>query len=165
MTTLTSTVPGAIAVLLGYMGQVATDNPDLDAKAYLGPPVERVTDNYLMIGDETGHLITGYRQNWVGMPASAERKSEEYGIVCSLRAWTGGAAALDPAARLTDAFTMIDGLMGLLQADPGASGSLTPSGSWQVPTVDIPVFGPFESGGWGALVSFTVQIINVRLTS
>jgi len=162
--TLTSTVPGAIAQLFAYMKQVADANPTLSVGTYLGLPTgTEVSNNYLMVGeDESGQLLSGYRQEWAGLPASANRSSEEYGIPCSLRAWQGDS---DPASRLTDAFTMFDSLMGFLQNDPGASGALTPSGSWKVSTLELPESGPFGGKGWGVIGSFTVQIINVRLTA
>jgi hypothetical protein len=162
--TLTSTVPGAITQLFAYMQQVAADNPSLEIGTYLGTPIgTALTANYLILGeDETGQLLTGYRQEWAGLPAAANRSSEEYGVPCCLRAYAGNS---DPAARLVDSFTMFDGLMGYLQDDPGASGALTPSGSWKVSNLDMPSSGPFGGKGWGVLMTFTVSIINVRLTS
>lgn len=162
--TLTTTVPGAIAQLFTYMEQVAADNPDLEIGTYLGTPIGTgLTANYLILGqDETGQLLQGYHQEWAGFPAAANRSEEEYGIPCCLRAMAGD---INPVGRLTDAFTMLDSLMGYLQSDPHASGALTPSGSWKLTSLEMPESGPFGGRGWGVLMSFTVSIINVRLTS
>ena len=162
--TITSTVPGAIAQLFAYMEQVAEDNPDLNIGTYLGTPIgTALSPNYFILGeDETGQLLQGYHQEWAGLPAAANRSAEEYGIPCCLRAYAGNS---DPISRLTDAFTMLDGLMGYLQLDPGASGALTPSGTWKLSGLEMPESGPFGGKGWGVLMSFTVSIINVRLTS
>jgi hypothetical protein len=170
MTTLTSTVPGAIAALEAHLANVVTALPSLNITAVTGIPVEQVGQNFIMVGEvETGQLLTGYHQDWRGFPASAERKSEEYGIPCTIRAWSGESVSTSPATIVGDAFTMLDAVMAELQSDPQATITggypLTPSGSWQVTEVDIPTSGPLGGQGWGVYMTFVVSIINVRLTS
>ncbi len=163
---ITSTVPGAITTLLGYFADVASANPSLDVGVYSGLPIANIKNNYLSIGEwETGSVLSGYRQDWVGFPASASPKLEDYSINCVARAWDGSSDTTAIAQRFTDAFTLLDGVMGCLQADPGASGSITPSGTWQVVGVDNIASGPLGGKGFGVLLSFEVQVINVRITS
>lgn len=163
MTTITSTVPGAIATLLGHFRDVASANRSLDLGVYSGIPVADVKNNYLAVGQwETGQLISGYHQDWAGLPASAAPKIEDYSILCTIRTWAG---TVDQLGRLNDAFTLLDGVMSALKADPGASGTITPSGTWQVTSVEIPVAGALGGKGYGVLMSFDVPVINVRITS
>jgi hypothetical protein len=163
MTTLTSTVPGAVGVLQGHFQAVADALPDLNILVYTGIPAgTKPEQNFLMIGNEAGQLLAGYHQDWAGMPASAERRSEEYGILCTIRALAGGN---DPMDRMADAFTMWDAVLAELQSDPKASGSITPSGSWQVVGMDVPAWGPLGGKGTGMAITFTVEVSNVRLTS
>jgi hypothetical protein len=158
-----STVPAAVGVLEGYFTAVALENDNLNAGVYVGAPTGDCANNYLSIGsDETGQLLVDYRQDWASFPASAGRKSESYGIVCSLRAWDGNS---DPIGRLTDAFVLLDGVQEALAADPNGSGALTPSGSWQITSVETPEAGPLGGSGWGVLITFVVSVINVRLTN
>lgn len=166
MTTFVSTVPGAIECLETHFENVATANPSLDVGVYVGPPnSENWNANYLMIGErQTGRILSGYKQEWRGFPAVAARKLESpYTIPCSLRAASGSSTATDVIGRLNDAFTMMDGVLSELQNDPQASGALSPSGSWQVTTIDIPATGVIAGFGWGVLMTFGVQIINVQL--
>jgi hypothetical protein len=167
MTTLTSTVPGAIAALVTHLGNVATAQSALNLSTSVGLPIEEVHDNFVMIGDvEDGSLVSGYRQDWRGMPAYAERRSEQYGIPCAIRAFAGSSA---PTARITDAFAIFDAVLAEIQSDPQASVNggypLTPSGSWQVTNMQIPMSGPLEGAGWGLYITFTVSVSNVELTS
>lgn len=162
MATLTSTVPGAIQQLLTYIEGVATANPSLEISTSIGLPIARVANNYIMVGNyETGELIDNYHQDWAGLPAGAVRKNEEYDILCSLRAWSGES---DPVSRLNDAYTMFDGVMGFVMTNPGANGTITASGSWQVTDVKMPESGPFDAKGWGVIMTFAVSVRNVRLT-
>ena len=166
MTTLTSTIPGALSALETHMQNVASAHPLLNISVHVGIPIAEVENNYLAIGTyETGELVLDYEQDWAGFPAAAERKSERYKIPCTVRAWAGNT---DPISRITDLFTMLDGILAELQADPQATVNggypLTPSGSWQISRVDIPVSGPLNNKGWGIVASFEVDVINVRLT-
>lgn len=163
MSPLTSTVPGAMSTLLSHLTAVVTANPTLGASAYLGLPVANVTDNYLAIGQwPTGALLHSYKQDFMGMPAKSGRKDEDYVLPCHLRAWAGDST---PTARLADAFTMLDGVLTRLQADPQGTTALSSSGTWQVDVVEIPESGPFTNKGWGVLVTFTVHVFNVRIPS
>lgn len=163
MATLTSTVPGAVAQFKAYLDAVSAANPSLDIGTYVGVPIEAVTNNYMMVGNwETSELIANYKQDFAGMPAIANKKNESYSIMASIRAWSGNS---DPIARLTDLFTMVDGVLGQFASDPNGSGHLTASGTWQVDSVDVPFSGPFGASGWGVLAVVQVQVFNVRLTS
>lgn len=166
--TVTSTVPGALEVLLAFMENVVTALPDLDMGTYLGIPIGgAVANNYIAVGAwDTGELLTGYKQDWMGFPAAIDRKSEVYGLPCTVRAWQGD---VDPPTVLTNFFLMVDGIMSQLQADPQALNgtetyALTPSGSWQATELSIPTSGPLGGRGWGMVGAFTVQVNNVRLT-
>lgn len=160
-TTLTSTVPGAVSVLQTHFQNVANANPAMEIGVYLGLPVAAVKNNYLMIGNyQDGKVLASYRQDWVGMPAATAVKSETYSLNCSLRAWAGSS---DPLARQADAYTMIDGVLSELQSDPGGSGELTASGSWQVTEMEEAENGPLGESGWGVVFTFTVEVINVRI--
>lgn len=172
MTALTSTVPGALTVLLTHFKTVAAANPTLHVGSYLGEPVGpgEPTNNYLMIGDwQTGELVTGYKQDFRGFPAVSARKNEDYLIPCNLRTWSGEAPPAAPTAatqRLTEAFTLFDGVLRQLQTDPQGSTKLTSSGTWQVVSMQIPQSGPWANvGGWGVLMTFDVHIFNVTIPS
>ncbi len=160
---LTSTVPGALSALETDLQAVATANPSLDVGVYLGVPIANVTNNYLAISEwETGELIVNYRQEWAGLPANPPRRSEEYGIPVTIRAWAGDS---DPQSRIADLFTLVDGVLGAVQADPQASGALTSSGSWQATELTIPESGPLGGKGFGVVAQLIIEITNVRLTS
>ena len=161
--TVTSTVPGAVAVLLQHFEAIAQANPALDVGVSLGKPTERVSDNYLIVGDvDTGQLLSAYSLKFMSS-VSANRHEEEYGINCSLRVWKGD---IDQLARLTEAFRLFKGVTSALQNDPKGNGQLTPSGTWQVSEMGIPVNGAFgDPAGWGVVMEFIVHVFNVRLTT
>ena len=161
---LTSTVPGAVAALQTHMGNAVAANPSLAAEVHLGFPTAEVANNYLQIGDETGALLVNYRQEFLDFPITAGigHRTEEYGLLCSMRVWRGDT---DPLGRLTDAFTLLNAVMAELATDPGGSGALTPSGTWHVGEVTVPWTGLLKNMGWGVELGFTVEIINVRLSA
>ncbi|HEX5347849.1 MAG TPA: hypothetical protein VFW64_12245 [Pseudonocardiaceae bacterium] len=172
MTAVVSTVPGAVAALKARMDTVAAANPALNVSTHVGAIPKSVNNNFLGIGDiETGDLLATYVQDIAGVPAYANVRSEQYGIRCVIRTWTGsGGEAGEPAARLSEAFGLLDGVNQLLCADlvtgPAAdalAAILTPSGSWYLGEVAAPAAGPLGGGGWGCVLSFTVEVINVRL--
>jgi hypothetical protein len=117
----------------------------------------------MMVGNfENGQLIQNYLQTWAGLPAIANRKNEQYEILGTIRTWDGSSS---PVNRLTDAFTLLDGVMSQFANDPNGSGAITSSGTWSIGGIELPSSGPFGGKGWGALITFTVSVINVRLTA
>lgn len=157
-----STVPGAVSVLQTHMAAAVASLPALNASVYVGPPVADKTNNFLMIGDaETGEIVEGYTTDWAALPAVAQWRSEEYGLMCSLQVWSGN---VDPAGRLADAFSLMDALQLQLLNDIGGSGALTPSGSWELTNIQNPITGTLGGTGWGVTFTFTVQVSNVRLS-
>jgi hypothetical protein len=163
MTVLTSTVPGAITTLQTHLQNVAAANPSLEAAVYLGLPTQTVTSNYLMIGSyPNGEIVDGYESGFAAIPGASKLKSEEYNLLGHIRTWAGN---VQPADRIADAFTLLDGLLEELTNDIGGSGQLTPSGSWQVAAVDNPLATPMSPNGWGFVLAFTVHVWNVQITS
>lgn len=172
MSGLTSTVPGALAMLVTKFKAVASANPTLNIEVLLGEAMGpgEPSPNYLMVGNwETGELIANYKQDFRGMPAVSAWKNEDYVIPCNLRAWAGTAPPASPTApqaRLTSAFGILDGVLRQLQADPSGSGALSSSGTWQVTSIEMPMTGPWPAvGGWGVLMVFDVHVFNVTLTN
>lgn len=174
--TLSSTFPGAVAVLVTHFKTVAGQHPTLNAAVYLGPAVgpSQPQSNFIMVGDfQTGALIRGYRQDFRGLPVPGTRKNEDYYIPCTIRTWAGTSLPASPSAgidRLADAFSLMDGILNQLQNDPQGTNSLTSSGTWQVTQIDIPQAGPLPmigggSGGWGVVMTFEVHVFNVTLPS
>jgi len=163
---LTSTVPGALLQMYKYVqAVVAANSPFAKSgviEGYFGKPTTHVSNNFLMVGsDETGELWTGYKQDWVGMPATVKRKGEEYTILLTARTWAGNTNG--QADRLNEVWALADGLIDQVMSDPGGSGNLTASGSWQVTGVENPASGPLGRKGWGTVLAITVQVINVRI--
>lgn len=158
-----STVPAAIETLAGYFQAVAAANPALEVGVYTGLPVETVNDNYIMIGSWDGgqDWILNYHSTWEALPSASQWIGEEYEIQCALRTYNG---APDLAGRLTDAFTLFNGVRQEIVNDPGGSANLSPSGSWGAVTVTMPACGPINKAGWGVVLSFNIGVINVRLT-
>lgn len=170
MSGIVSTAPAAVAVLQGHMQAVADANPDLGAGVYLGEIVGNVANNFLAIGNPTGDpgdIIAGYQATHVGVyRAGAGRLAESYAITCTLRTW---APQIDPIARLTDAFTLINALINRLADDPQGRGTgTTPalgSGSWSITNVVNEHAGRIEGQGWGCGFTFSVEVADVILTS
>lgn len=164
MSQLISTVPGAVATLQTHFLNVRTANPSLDVGVFLGPPVgQQIPDNRLVIGaHETYELLTSYTGDFAAIPGASYLKSEDYVIACHLQVW---ADPPDPIGRITDAFTVMSGVLTELTGDIGASGTITPSGSWQVTSMRTPITGPIDGGGWGIVIEFDVHVFNVQLSS
>lgn len=131
-------------------------------EGYFGLPIGHVSNNYLMVGnDETGELFTNYKQDWVGIPVTKQRKGEEYIIVLTVRTWDGNTNG--QTDRLNEAWVLANGIIDQVMADPGGSGNLTASGSWQVVSVDNPASGPLGGKGWGTVLTIGVEVRNVRI--
>lgn len=170
MPSLTSTVPGAIATLQTHLQAVAAANSTIDplggpVGVFLGPPVGQEVPNYrFCIGAyETFELLPDYKGEFSAIPGNSYLKSEDYQLACHLQCW---AEPVDPIARITDAFTLMSGVLSALTGDIGASGTITPSGSWQVVSMRTPFTGPFQgAAGWGIVVEFVIHVWNVQLSS
>jgi hypothetical protein len=162
--TVVSTVPGAIGTLQTHFDNVAAANPTLNLGVFVGDPTGELPNNYLMIGSwPEGNLIDGYEGGFPWLQANGYEKSEDYKVTCHLRVWGGD---VDQLGRLTDAFTVIDGVLSELTGDVGGSSSLSSSGSWQVTDIANPLTGPMGAvGGWGLIFTFDVHVVNVRLSS
>lgn len=157
----TSTVFGAIATLKAHFGVVASENPTLDVGVYVGPPIANVQANYLAVGLwPNWDVLLGYKQEFRDLATT--RKNEDYTIPCHLRTWAGDSTG---TARFTEAFTLLDGVLGRLAADPKAGGAISSSGTWQVDSAEIPVMGPLEESGFGVIVTFNVHVFNVTVPS
>jgi len=160
--TIQSTVPGAISAVAGYLAAVAAANPSLDVATYIGPPIETVANRFMAIGayPNFDELVVGYRSDWAAMPATSRWVSEEYEVAGCLRTWAGNS---DPQSRLTEAFTLLNGLREQILLDPGGGGALSPSGSWGTFTTGMAHSGPIGGQGWGIVLTFQIQVINVRI--
>jgi hypothetical protein len=159
---ITSTVPGAVATLAGYMTAAAAANPLLDAETYVGLPIGEVADNYLMVGEpDSGAVIVPGSYSWASMPVGAKRRNEVYALQATIRTWAGD---IDPAARLNDAFALLNSLHEQIVSDPGGSGNLSPSGAWGALHVAMPANGPLDGmGGWGTVLDLQLHVLNVQL--
>jgi len=169
MASLTSTVPGAIGVLFGHLQTVAAQNMSIDPSGgpvgvFLGPPVGEQVPNYrFVIGAfDNFELLPTYEGDFAAIPGSSYLKAEDYTIACHLQVW---ADPPDPLSRITDAFTLMSGVLSQLTGDIGASGSITPSGSWQVTSMRTPFQGPVNNAGWGIVVEFDIHVWNVQLST
>lgn len=161
---LTSTVPAAVSLLKTKMQAVATANPSLAPGVYVGQIIGTdVANNFLAIGDPAGggQLVAEYGQQFDGMYSiPPARRIESYGITGMIRAWD---ETVDPIARLTDAFTLLNGLITQLADDPEGSDQLTTMGSWGVTNVENPVLGKIDSRGCGCILTFTVTVSDAQL--
>jgi hypothetical protein len=145
------------------MQTVAAANPTLNAGSYFGEPVERVTNNFMMLGSYAdGSLIVPntFETDWAGMPVAAKRRNEKYALAGCIRSWDGN---VDPQTRVSEAFTMLDGLHEQIVSDPRGSGNLSPSGSWGDFNVSMEACGVLGEG-WGVILAFELYVINARLT-
>lgn len=158
-----TTVGTAISTLEGYFNTIAAVTSVADVSVYLGFPTGSVTDNYLMIGawDSGEDVVLEYDSEWLGLPGvSGMVYGETYKINCNLRTYSRDTAPLD---RINDAFTLYGAVRAQIQADPGGSGNLSPSGSWGRVRATMPTNGLINGSGWGVILAFEVEVINVRL--
>ncbi len=161
MTGLVSTIPGAVQTLTGYMTAVASQYPDLNIGVYTGQPISAVANNFMMVGHyEDGSLITEAKYAWAGMPVTSKVRYEEYALQGTIRAWTG---SNDPSGTIANAFLLSDALQEQIVSDPGGSGTISPSGSWGEYTTTMEACGPLDGRGWGVVLAFTLEVLNVRL--
>lgn len=160
--TVTSTVPGAIGTVYGYLQTVAAQNPALDVGTYIGLVPGYAANNFMQIGEwETGALLgPGAKTSWETFPANAALRHEEYTILGTIRSWAGN---VDPQGRIGDAFTLLNGLHAQVVADIGGSGTLTPSGSWGDLDWTVATSGVMGGEGWGVVLAWELHVINARL--
>lgn len=167
---LVSTVPGAVGVLEGHFNNVAAANPALNVGVFVGPPVgQNVPNNHLAICGypvNDGEMVVGWLGKFNAIPGSLYLKGEDYSLACHLQTWSG---EVDPISRITEAWTLLSGVMTeltLSAAAIGGSGSLTPSGSWEISNVGNPHSGPFATGGgWGMVLTFDIHVWLVQMQS
>lgn len=161
MSTFTSTVPGAVTTLYGYMTAVAAASTVLDVQAYVGLQLTP-SPNFMMIGDaETGLLVTPVDSEWASMGAAAKRRTERYALQGCIKCWAGG---IDWQSRLNDVTSLLDALQEQILSDPGGNGTLTPSGSWGAFNWRMEANGPLgDPAGWGVLLGFELQVINAQI--
>lgn len=162
-----STVPGAISALAGYMQAVAAANPSLSIGVYpYGLPVASVTNNLIGLGDAesgSGAVATTISSDWAAIPAGAALIKEEYALIGVIRSTSGAGGQTGAQERTADAFTMWNGLLSQIVADPGGGGNLSPSGSWGAVEMTNHFSGPVGSSGWEVTLGFQVHVINAQL--
>lgn len=160
-----STIPGAVTTLQGYMTTIAATTTVSNVGVYVGysTPLTGMSPNFMMVGDfEEGLLYTPVDMNWAALGAAAKYRSEEYSLHGCIRCWAGGN---DINSRIADAFTLLNALEEQIISDPGGSGTLSGSGSWGKLTHTMVAAGALENvAGFGVIINFDLEVINVRLT-
>lgn len=162
---IASTVPGAAATLAGYMQTVAAANPVLNPGVYIaGLPTASVANNYMMVGSWDGGIVVAPdTYKWAAIPGAAMLRSEEYALNGAIRVWAGDGGPTAALDRITDAFTLLNGIHEQIAQDLGGSGNLSPSGSWGDLDVTMEANGPIGGKGWGIVLGFELHVINVQL--
>lgn len=157
--TFTSTVPAAVAALESKMQAVADAHPELAPGVYVGEILGLVENNFLAIGDPMGQggMVTSYVSAMDNIKGGAD--SETYSIEGTIRTFN---EAVDPVARLTDAFTLLNALTAELEADFNGSGALG-SGYWNLAQAENPVAGKLDGRGFGVILRFVVTVSDVYL--
>ena len=165
MATFTSTIPGAVSTLQGYMNTVAAATTVSDVGVYVGYSVRRegMAHNYLMVGNYDGGIpVLAVESNWNAIPGQSLLRSESYALEGHVRTWAGGQ---DYQSRLNDAFALLNALQDQIFADLGGSGTLTPPGSWGGFNWRVEEFGPLgDPKGWGVVIGFELHVINAQLS-
>lgn len=167
MSTFTSTIPGAITTLQGYMNTVAAASSVPDVQVLLGYTIPRtgMSYNFMMVGDfENGILWQPAEGTWEDLPVAAKRRQEKYSLNGCICTFAGGT---DLQSRLNDAFSLLDALYEQILSDPGANtgpsgnNTLTPSGSWGRLSYRNLGNGPFvNTAGFGVVIDFELEVIN-----
>lgn len=165
MSTITSTIPGAAQTLAGYMKTVATANPSLNPGVYVaGIPTASIRANWMMVGNyPDGIIVAPDTYTWAAIPGAAKLRSESYALQGCIATWAGAADSNAALARISDAFTLLNGIHEQITSDLGGSGSLSPSGSWGDLDVVMEHNGPLGGKGWGVILGFELHVINVQL--
>lgn len=159
---VTSTVPGAINALLGYMNSVAATNPALDISVHLGEPIVNVNDNFMAVGSfQDWAPVAPDTYSWATIPGAAKLRTESYSLQACLRAYSG---EVDPLARLTDVFAMLNALHQEILNDIQAGGALGGPGAWGALHVDMDEFGPLDNKGFGCVLGLQLAVINVQIS-
>ena len=161
---LTSTVSGAVGVLMGHLQTVATNLPALSLGVYLGPPQGNVANNYVMLGDYPNGTTFLASYHCPRVVLGIEKgHMEDYQLVGHIQCWSG---SWDPTGTIDNAFAVAGQLGGLIEDDWTASGTLgtqingqpTGVGSWSLADITQLESGPSNVGGWGVVLGFTVQV-------
>lgn len=164
---IVSTVPGAIQTFQAYMQTVANNNPSLNIGVYLGEPIDNVRDNFMAVGSfQEWTPIMADSYEWAAIPGQSLLRSEKYTLQGVIRALAGD---VDPMARLSDAFTMLNALHEQIITDiKGISvlgpGTLSGPGSWGGLQVHMEAFGPLEGSGYGVVLGLELDVINVQIS-
>ena len=163
---ITSTVPAAVNQLYTYMQTVVTNNPTLNAAAFLGRPIGAyVPNNFLAVGKyETWEPISPETYEWAAVPGNSYLRTEKYSLQGCVRAWAGDS---DPLSRLSDGFTLLNSLDDLIIHDltPSNGTVLTPSGSWGEFKATVEAFGPLGGRGYGIVIGFELEVINAQVST
>lgn len=164
MASVTSTVPGAITALLGYMNTVASNNPALNIGVYLGEPISNVNDNFMAVGSFVDWSpVAPETYKWAAIPGSAKLRSEEYSLQGVVRSLSGNSTDQDKLDRLNDVFTILNALHEEILNDYFASGALSGPGAWGELRVTMEAFGPLGGVGFGAVLGFELEVVNAQL--
>lgn len=146
------------------MNTVAAANPTLNVGVFLGEPIAgRVTDNFLAIGSFQEWIPVGPdTYSWAAVPGNALLRYESYALQGCIRSLSGNT---DPVGRVSDAFTLLNGLHEQIIQDIHGSNQLTPSGSWGDFDVTMEAFGPLDGIGYGVVLGFQLHVINAQISS
>ena len=160
---VTSTVPGAIQTLQGYMQTVAAANPSLNVGVYLGPPIGSIKDNFMAVGSyQDWAPVAPESYSWAALPGQAKRRTESYSLQATIRSYSGGVS--EPLARLDEAFTLLNGLHQQILNDINGSGTLSPSGGWGALHVTMEAFGPLDGKGFGVVLALDLAVVSAEIT-
>lgn len=162
---ITSTVPGAISALSGYMNAIAAANPGLVLGTYPeGMPTASVKNNFIALGHwETGNFVTHMSYKWAAIPGGAKLRFEEYALVGTIRTSGGAGGQIGAGERIADAYTIINALGEQVVSDPGGGGNLSPSGSWGDLDIEPHFSGHTRQSGWMCVFGFELHVVNAQL--
>jgi hypothetical protein len=160
-----STVPTVLQAVQTNMQAVASANPTLNAAVYMGQVIGAPANNFFGIGDPEGNgeLFANYQSEFQGLFSEQVHRGEAYSILCHVRTWQGD---VNPVARITEAFTLINGLANQIYTDKLAGGALqTPSsvGNWGLSNIQNHAAGKLDGKGWGCVFTFQIDVTNVVL--
>lgn len=172
----TSTIPGAVSALYGYAQTVAasvTNQMTVLGTGTIGTSIGWPTGSDLpayliMIGDydaDGDNIVTPVTSSLTTNMPVGNYLLEQYKINCSIICFGGNA---DTLGYVTDAFTIYSAIVEQMVLDNNADGALGPVGTWGGATAALRHNGQMSDAqgnptGWGAVVVFSVQPINVKL--
>lgn len=165
-TIITSTIPGAIAAVSGYMSAIADANPAWVLGTYPeGLPTASVSNNLIALGDwETGSTVTPVSYKWAAIPGAAKLRYEAYALSGTVRTAGGAGGQIGAGERISDAFAIFNAFHEQVVSDPGGGGNLSPSGSWGDLDMTMHYSGPSGQSGWMVVLGFELHVINAQLT-